>query len=179
MQHSADEQVYFAAEVARETLVGWLGAWFGEGACRLGMRPDATDLWWFAPAEADAVVAAWPEGRVFDADREVRWERRGDGYAVWVLGDLPAEESRFEPLSGEGWTSVSGRPDFYLWGQYHEEWSTREDEPTWVEVRIPRALQYPVDDTTALRAGGFARLGHVEYRAPNGAVQFTRLTEVT
>lgn len=176
----SDAHVYFADDVNRDTLIRWLRDHFGDNARRLGIRPDATDLGWFRSERADDEVAAWSQGRVFDRTHEVRWEQRGGAYAVWVLGEVIPEARELIEIPGP-WTTVQVRPGLFLWGRYDKEWSDREKKATWIEVRIPRRLHYPATppsedegDTREL----FAQLGHIKYRAPNGAVQFTRLTEV-
>jgi hypothetical protein len=178
--------VYFAEDVARDTLSDWLKTRFAEGCYRLGMRPDDTDLSRFVPTNAAEEVALWPQVRVFDTRQEMRWQQHGTVYAVWLLTETPPPSppsglAEVRP-DGEGaWTAVAGAPPLYLWGSYNEAWSEREGRPTWIETRIARPLHHPAlpprksADTEKL----FARLGHIEYRAPNGAAQFTRLTEVT
>jgi hypothetical protein len=168
-------QVYFAPQVDREKLEEWLGDWFQAGGVRLGTRADDTALDRFDPGQASVELDDWPQGRVFDKKREVRWEARSEGYDVWLLGESISPPPELEEVSGP-WTAVVGKPRFYLWGRYDKDWSERAGQPTWIEVRIPRPLHYPLDEANA--PGGFARLGHVDYHAPNGAVQFTRLTEV-
>lgn len=178
----SDGHVYFAAGVSQAALSGWLKASFKGRAYRLGMRPDDTDLDWFDPDRAADEVDVWPQGRVFDRTREVRWEQRGaDVYAVWVLGEAPPAADELEELPGP-WTVVQVREGLFLWGRYDPAWTDRKGKDTWIEVRIPRPLHHPAtppseDESDPKKL--FARLGHIEYRAPNGAVQFTRLTEVT
>ena len=76
---------------------------------------------------------------------------------------------------GDAWVVAPAAPAIRLWGQYKEP---QGSEPgAWVEVRIPRRLNYPVAAANR-RKDEFATLRHLEYRAPNGAVQITRLMEV-
>ena len=190
----SEGQVYFSPEVTADQLANLLRQWLKESGFRLGLRADATGLDYFQPAQAAAEVTAWPQGRVFNRKLEVRWEQRRSSYAVWVLYEtdgrspdtiqatIPEEFTR----CGEGWTVAAGkRPDLYLWGRYDPSWSEHNDTPTWIEVRIPRPLHHPAkapSEDAFARANTralFAELGRVDYLAPNGAVQFTRLTEVS
>ncbi len=158
-----------------------LARWFAddERVYLSAFRPDGRQLWWFDPARAEKLVAEWDEGRVFSARREVRWRKQGQAYALWLLaeqGNLPKDVGALQEIEvgPEGWRAVD-RADLaqgvYLWGQY------KEQQQAWVEVRLPKALLYPVDDERRVE-DAFVRVGHLDYRAPNGAVQFVRLTEV-
>jgi hypothetical protein len=186
-----------AAELGKR-LSSWFGA--GERAYLAAFRPDDRRLWWFDPSRAGAIAAEWDEGRVFSARREARWQRArlpsaetpatsqnaepatpedaAEGYAVWLL----AEEGNLPDLEGmqpvdvgpDGWRAVDRSDEtrgIYLWGQYKEE------EASWIEVRLPKGLEYPVGDERRTE-NALARVGHFDYQAPNGAVQFVRLTEV-
>jgi hypothetical protein len=125
-------------------------------------------------------IAIWPEGRVFGEKLEIRWERRGGGYAVWVLSEeqrfnQELEEAGFQEVAGP-WTVIEHeRAPLFLWGTYN----TRQEG--WVEVKVPNTQHYPIKppeesepDTEKL----FARLQAVYYQADNGAVHFTRLKGV-
>lgn len=133
------------------------------------------------PEDLEQQVAVWPEGRVFGKKLEIRWEQRGDGYAVWVLSE---EQSRQQELEEAGFQEVAGpwkaieheRVPLFLWGTYNPE------RQGWVEVKVPNTQHYPVkppgeneQDTEKL----FARVRAVYYQATNGVVQFTRLKGVT
>ncbi len=173
--------VYCTARVGLKTLAAWLRQWFEQGGFRLGMRPDETSLDRFQPDQAETEVAGWPKGRVFNAGRELRWEQQGKLYTVWLLSDKIAPSPELKTVAGGPWTILPGkRPPLYLWGRYDESWSDCKGRATWIEVRIPRPLHYPasVPSAEAPTEALFARIGHIEYCAPNGAVQFTRLTEV-
>ena len=101
-------------------------------------------------------------------------------------GDAPAEAHRVWLLTedaalsqpdwggsrlGDGWTVAAPAPAIRLWGQYKEAFDA------WVEVRVPRRLNYPVAPG-GRRQDAFATVSHREYRGPGGAVQWTRLVEV-
>ncbi len=176
----SDGHVYFAEQVGLDALTGWLVNWFKAGGFRLGMRPDKTDLDYFLAEQARTEVMNWWQGRVFSQVGELRWQQRSGQYAAWLLSETIVPPATFEPVEGGPWQAVPGhRPPLYLWGSYRANWS--QQQPTWIEVRIARPLHYPVKRpaSDAKTEALFVRLGHIEYQAPNGAVQFTRLTEVT
>jgi hypothetical protein len=158
-----------------------LKEWFAgdDRAYQATFRPDDRVLDWFDSDQAQTLVAEWDEGRVFSDRREVRWRKEGKGYAVWLLceeGNQPGDLGGLSEVEAgtEGWQVVDRTAlgqSIYLWGQY------KKQEEAWVEVRLPRRLRYPVKDEVRLE-DAFVRVGHMDYRSPNGAVQFTRLTEV-
>jgi hypothetical protein len=161
--------------VTRQQVIDLLRARFQEGAYYLVQRADDCRFDSFRPNLVVGLVTDWPEGRVFSRQMAVRWRELGtDVHDVMVFAEEDMDLRRFglEP-DGIEWQAVrreGGRSGIYLWGRY------REDFGRWVETRIPRQLSYPVEeDRTENR---FVRLGHVDYCAPSGAVQFTRLTEV-
>ena len=131
------------------------------------------------------LIREWSEVRVFSREFELRWRRVRSSYQVWLL----TEDRRYIPptfLDLEGQWEAIPRFDvrkhgIYLWGRYDGSESERAGQATWLEVRIPRPLHYPADPPAEVETDTeklFARIGHVDYRAPNGAVQFVRLTEV-
>jgi hypothetical protein len=132
------------------------------------------------PEDEEQQVSLWPLGRVFGQELEIRWERRGDRYAVWVLTE---EQDRGQELEKAGFREVAGPwavverdgAPLFLWGTYNPK------KQGWVEVKVPEIQHYPVkppgedeEDTEKL----LARLQTVYYQADNGAVQFTRLKGV-
>jgi hypothetical protein len=165
-----------AAEVA-----GRLRDWFSGDApvCFAAFRADGCQLSAFDPLGAPTLVVEWDEGQVFSAQLEARWRKQGAGYALWVLAEAGHRPDHLEgldelvPEAGH-WQAVD-RTDLaqsvYLWGQY------KPQSKGWIEVRVPKTLDYPVDKAQPPE-NAFVRLGHLDYRAPNGAVQFIRLTVV-
>ncbi|MBM4428831.1 MAG: hypothetical protein FJ026_00600 [Chloroflexi bacterium] len=138
--------------------------------------PPPEDL---SGAQTATLLDSWWEGRVFSRRLEVRW-RAGGSYAVLLLTEEDKQVSvldGFEPVPGQ-WTVVDRtdvrRHGLYLWGRYDDNLDA------WVEVRIPRFLQYPVPKPKGVGdpALRFVRVGHYDYCAPNGAVQLVRWTEV-
>jgi hypothetical protein len=170
--------VFFQPAVDRPTLDALLGQMFPKSAFWLGTSPLRAEL---GRANDRAALTAlpddWPAARVFTPAAEVRWERApaGLGYRVWLLTEdptlRPAVWSADRPA--EQWRVGPAAPAIRLWGQYKE---TKEGG-SWIEVRIPRRLDYPVPAANR-RQDEFATLRHLEYRASNGAVQWTRLLEV-
>ena len=149
-------------------------------------RPDGRQLGWFNLAEAEALTKQWEKGRVFSRRHEARWQRVQEGYDAWLLAEEeipPAERDGMEEIAGD-WQIArrTGQGQgIYLWGRYDKPWSEREGKPTWVEARIPGVMHYPAeppveDETNTGRL--FVRVGYVDYRASNGAVQFTRLVDL-
>ncbi len=173
--------VYFGRGLEASGLVGRLKDWFNgdEPAYLAAFRPDDRRLWYFDPAEAAKSVAEWPEGQVFSSGCEVRWRKQGDGYSLWLLteeSDWPANLEGLQAVNPVGghWQAVDRThlaQSVYLWGQY------KPQEEAWVEVRVPWSLIYPVEKERP-QEDAFARIGHLDYHAPNGAVQFVRLTAV-
>jgi hypothetical protein len=169
-----------------QRLAGWFAA--DERAYMVVFRPDDREFTEFDLNRAQEMVAAWDEGRVFSAKREARWRKQGQGYDIWLLaedGNLPQDLDGLRQVEAgpQGWQAVERvrQKDgvyvqgVYLWGQYQHQ------QQAWVEVRLPRKIKYPVkppskDETDTAKL--FARIGHIDYRASNGAVQFVRLTEV-
>ena len=175
--------IEFGPAIEKATLVDWLKAWFPT-AYLFVTRPDAINLILFHSTDAATVLAQWAEGRVFNQKRELRWRRQGDKFAVWVLAEQATTEQGLQEIPGP-WSIInSGRPPLYLWGQYNTDWSQRQERPTWIEVRIAEPLHYPVtlveeDVDNVSSKSAFARLQQIDYCAPNGAVQFTRLCGIT
>jgi len=176
--------IYFHAALSGAALAPLLAQTFAAGAFWLGTGSESAEL---ARVPDSATVAAlpttWRAGRAFDPTAEVRWAWVGAEtpdaarYQVWLLGEnLPTalvqscRECNFEAL-GSCWEVAAAPRSLYLWGQY------TADLQGWVEVRTPRVFHYPVP-VAQVQEKSFAGVGHLLYRAPNGAVQFTRLTVV-
>lgn len=87
----------------------------------------------------------WQRGRIFDAQQELKWEQQGGQFHAVYCGVQP-------PV---GWTVVSLHAErqqeqrYYLWGTPvkdidRERLGVPPDVPAFVELQIPRILQYPV-----------------------------------
>jgi hypothetical protein len=104
----------------------------------------------------------WSEGRLFNADYELQWEKQGDAFQLRLLteGDLP-----------DGWQVAEFETDeetsLLLFGEHK-----RDTDPGWREARIPRWLEYPVAKTL-----GRVRLIAIPY-AKEGMVVRMRLKGV-
>ncbi len=174
--------IYFGLAVGRPELDKLLHQVFSQGAFWLGTSPGWADLG--RAQDVAAVVALpndWPACRAFARKAEVRWERApvipgntpAETYRVWLLTEdaaLPQPDWGGSQL-GDGWTVVAVAPAIRLWGQYKDAFDA------WIEVRVPRRLNYPMASGRRWE-GEFVTVSHLEYRAPNSAVQFTRLMEV-
>jgi hypothetical protein len=89
----------------------------------------------------------WPLGRAFGERIEVRWQPQGAGYELLLLSETERQlPEGWRPLE-EG-EDVPCLPDavqesqMVLWGTLQEGSSP----PVWTETRIPKALEYPVDE---------------------------------
>jgi len=173
--------VYYGPVKDADQVAARLQDWFAkdETVYLASFRSDDRRLDRLNLDKAEVWVAEWDAGCVFSARCEVRWCREGEGYAVWLLveeGNLPADLGGLSliDVGPGGWQAAEHtafRQSVYLWGQY------KQQEKGWVEVRLPKLLVYPVDEARKVE-DPFVRVGHIDYRAPNGAVQFVRLTEV-
>jgi len=115
----------------------------------------------------------WEQGRLFNADFELRWTKCKQGYDILVLAEnaLPKSLSHL-PETWQGFVLTTHSVNIFLWGQYSKA------AQGFIEVRIPRVLQYP--PYTAQRKfkdGQEARLAAVEYRI-NGVTKYTRFKGV-
>ncbi len=162
--------------VTRQQFIDLLRKLFPQRCYYLAQRADDCRFHFYNPGEAGWLADHWTEGRVFSSEAEVRWRKLGaEGFEVMALAeeDIGLEPFGLEP-DGIEWQAVKregARGGIYLWGAY------REDLGRWVETRIPRRLFYPVEEDR--KEGRFVRLSHVDYYAPNGAVQFVRLTDLS
>jgi len=175
-------QIYHQTNLTLQQLADLLRQIFPQGAYWLGTSPENADLKHAATADALAILPdTWPAGRAFSSIAEVRWEQQAPAsFAVWLLAENLAEvvqnklaQFAMAPLATT-WTVNAAVAPIYLWGQYRPELAALHENP-WVEVRVPRLLDYPVDRNLC-RKDAFVGIGYLHYSAPNGAVQFTRLT---
>lgn len=122
---------------------------------------------------AESADLAWPTGRLFGPDVELRWQKLDDDrYALQILTEAIA----LAP-TGEGWQEHrfdDRKSDtLFLRGEHRRHRAgAKGDEPDeWVEAITPVALRYPI------RPKRFARLEVVHYRK-DGMVVLTRMKEV-
>lgn len=77
----------------------------------------------------------WPSGHLFNATWELNWEKQGSVFLVRLLS-----EERLPP----GWQhegfATAGEVRFFLFGE-----RKRYEDAGWREARIPRWLDYPVE----------------------------------
>lgn len=109
----------------------------------------------------------WKRGRLFSVKSELRWKMIGEEkFQTQFLceGEFPPDHP-FE-ITEEEWQVSEDKP-ILLWGE------RKEGRPYWVEVRVPRALEYPLEEP-----GQQAVIITVDYLGPRWAVQFTRFKEV-
>jgi len=89
----------------------------------------------------------WPQGRAFGPTLEVRWEQVGAGFTVEML-----TEQEKPPLASDAWQRESPEIDgcharlLLLWGERGRGASSPTE---WIEIRIPRALSYPIEPTAS------------------------------
>ena len=92
----------------------------------------------------------WEKGRLFNADNEVKWLKRRDGFHLVIITEtkLPAGFDIFhENLCRVTDEAGNFRPDqtVYRWGE--KEFDGNQPLSQWYEGRIPEVLKYPFDGT--------------------------------
>ena len=104
---------------------------FGDPSYYLLQRPDKITNWKRGTPDTEK-IEEYTHGRIFDKNRELRWQKQSGGYALlWLSeGDLPV-----------GFTKLG-------------EWETSEPQEVsllgsgetkpWRDTRIPRKLKYPM-----------------------------------
>jgi len=129
-----------------------------------------SDMQFQALPQVDLVTALpqYEEGRIFATAAELRWQRSASGtFALLLLTEdescVPAAWTRL----GAGWLARPAEQPIPLWGERQAGW------PHWIEVRIPRALVYPVDKTT-----GSVHIRWVAYYDAQDTPRFIRFQEV-
>jgi hypothetical protein len=137
--------------------------------CMAG-RPDKAHFDRFDPAQAEAVLTNWPEGRGFSAGFELRWRHRDDSFDVLLLVDEAsiAQPNGFSQL-GEGWQAVAPGTHacFQAWGSA----PSADQSSVRMESRLPMLPAYPPD----CLAG---RLRCLYYVDSSGATRLVRLCGV-
>jgi hypothetical protein len=110
----------------------------------------------------------WSRGRVFSERLELRWQRTGQGkLKVQLLGEENFPEADVFELADNSW-DVTEEKKIILWGNKKEG----EETPYWIEVKVPRGLNYPVEK------GKTAAIIALDYLSPRGTVQYTRFKGV-
>ncbi len=134
----------FRALLARNALAELLAAQFDQAAVAVVRRVDWAEFVSFNPAEADALLESWTEGRLFDSRSEVRWRATDGTYDVLLLTEQGECPLGFGELGGAGTPFDVVHPSsddahgFLLWG-------TDSTPAGFIETRIPRLLKYPAD----------------------------------
>lgn len=106
------------------------------------------------------------KGRTFNEKIEVRWQKRSKDFHIIALSE---DSSLLQDLqiAGEKWeTKVTG---LLLWGEYNEPVGQ------FIEVRIPRLLNYP--KLHNLKDGCGLQIRAYNY-LQNGIIQFTRYRKI-
>ncbi len=121
-------------------------------AARFAILESLTDIDFPAPTETIA-LAQWQQGRIFGEKFELRWERQGKNYRVWLAGE--GDAAGFEELP-QVKDAHSTDASCYMWGPD--------------ERRIARRMEY-----RALPKGeGRVCLFRREFRDDKGALVFYR-----
>ena len=132
---------------------------FGDPFYYLLQRPDCITDWKNGHPDT-AEIEAYPHGRLFGKNGEVRWRKIAKGYTLlWLSeGDLP---EGFTEL-GE-WNATAPQKAFLLGGG--------ETTP-WRDTRIPRELKYPMEWCKS------PSIKVIHYKEGNSqTIRFTRYTE--
>ncbi len=133
-------------------------------------RQERLDLLQFIYFNSDLSCAEYTSGRIFQEDREMRWEKQGEKIRVVYLGSAKHEaELHDDPLRPNDMLSALTKKTtyYYLFGE-----RLRKDEldkmgkavqkGDFAVVRIPRILRYLVDNDDKR----YARLKVCEYLEP-------------
>lgn len=109
--------------------------------------------WAYGECQTDLVLTytndfhleAYPIGRAFGSEREVRWQQCENGlYDVQVIRETEWDNAAFTLLCT--FRPVNHESAILLWGDLvrrHED-----GQGVWVETRIPRLLHYPSESGT-------------------------------
>lgn len=152
-----------AAAIARA-----VGTLFGNVGYVVIATVNDMQFQWLRQVDLAVALPACEEGRVFSHAAELRWRRtaKGDFAALLLTEDEWCVPSTWERV-GTGWSAYSAEEQMRLWGERQPDWAH------WIEVRIPRALVYPVARTT-----GAVHVSWVEYRDNQGTPRLIRFKEV-
>ncbi len=99
----------------------------------------------FATLDVTTNFNSWERGRIFDANRELRWERIGGDFHVVYCGIAPPASMTELDLEN----STVRETHYYLWGQQvraddRERVGLLPDQSAFIELRIPHVLHYPL-----------------------------------
>ncbi len=139
----ADETKGYVSHAALtpDALVELLTKRFHATAQAIVRRIDAAEFVMFEPNQADQWLNSWSDGQIFDHEAELRWHRSKGAYSILLLTESNAMLGDFQPLAGSPYVvtdpSANDTHGFLLWG-------TTLDKGGWIETRIPRLLQYPM-----------------------------------
>jgi hypothetical protein len=132
----------FRAVLPRSVLAGLLAARFDKTALAVVRRVDWAEFVGFNPADADALLESWTEGRLFDSRSEIRWRESEGAYDILFLTERDERPPDFKELRGAEMPFEVVLPSsdeahgFLLWG-------TDRTQEGLLETRIPRLLNYP------------------------------------
>lgn len=153
---SADVPTLLGALLQGDMFDAWLeDPLLEHGQHGLQLRQGVTRL------EALELITRWPEGRIFDAAADLRWERRRDGrlHLVAIADRLPGAFRTSEPipLTPIIYDESDPGPEYLLL------WGERPDAAAeWSEGRIPGLQQFYPSTWLGPRAAIMART----YEAP-------------
>lgn len=112
--------------------------------------------------------ADWPIGRVFDKDKELRWQKADSGFDVVYCGADDQNPPELVRLTDE--FQPGKAVDYLLWGR----WSN--DHGVFYEAKMPRLFKYPVENLTDQ---GRVQIGVIEYRdQQTGQLHHYRFTKM-
>jgi hypothetical protein len=129
------------ATLTTDALVELLTKRFNATAQAIVRRVDAAEFVMFDPNHVDEWLNHWSDGQIFDHEAELRWHQSKGAYSVLLLTENNNLFEDFHPLAGSPFVvtaqSFNDTHGFLLWG-------TTRNEEGWIETRIPRLLQYPM-----------------------------------
>ncbi len=133
-------------------------------------RQEQRDLLQFIYFNGELSCAEYTSGRVFQEDRELRWEKLGEKIRVVYIGAAENEaELRDDRLhTNEALSTLIKKTTYYyLFGERLrkgdlDKMGKAVQEGDFAVVRIPRILRYPVDNDDQR----YARLKVCEYLEP-------------
>jgi len=119
---------------------------------------------------ADTTFDAWQRGRVFDTRQELKWEYCQQRFHVVYCGHQPPEGWTLAPLHAVRQQVQT----YYLWGSRVQDTDRAHlglapDTPAFVELQIPRILQYPI-----LTQGARVQVRVYEFYAADGQLCYAR-----
>jgi hypothetical protein len=139
---ATEEQGYvFRSKLGADQIAEMFGKLFDKSAYALVRRVDDINFVSFDPGGVESLLKDWAEGQVFNNKAELRWRLSGEVYSVLLMTEEETLPPSFQPLTGSPYEvrdpSFKEDHGFLLWG-------TKLAQENWLETRIPRALQYPV-----------------------------------